>query len=60
MKKITAIFVATLTLSGCLATTKPFVNAQGESTEFTDPVLSTSMLDQAHYVLLEKSIASGN
>lgn len=48
--------VSAIALAGCLATTPPLLNANGQSIEFVSPVLGKDALAGARYVLIEKSI----
>lgn len=46
-------------LAGCLATTPPIQNPNGQPVRFVSPVLGKSAMANARYVLIEKSIADG-
>jgi hypothetical protein len=57
----TSMSVATILLTGCLATTKqpPIQNANGKPIEFISPILGKAHMQDARFVLLEKSIGDG-
>lgn len=53
------VSVSAIMLAGCLATTPPVLNEQGQPIKYIEPILGKARMGDARYVLIEKSIESG-
>jgi hypothetical protein len=58
-KKIVPYLVSLIILGGCAALNSPIINSNGQPIKFAEPVLGKAAMENATYVLIEKSVADG-